>query len=416
MTLSSQSPRDGASRQYMFRKRRRRRWPLVALLLTFVVLAVLLLWKNPKSETTIAGDGTSADEAQLLDGLLGSDPSPQPGSQPGSNSRDVLMIDPITPQSQELQSQEPQILVRPGASAPGSSAPGNAGNLNAETAGGNSANTTNPLPTAPGQGAFGNQETTSAYGRFRDGKTLIEKQKLVLGRQILSALLFTHSKPIPDTLADDIRTELDRANQTLIFSPTLAERDDLSIGYKVQSGDRLSRIAPRYGLTSKFVAQINGIDPNRIRVGQTLKIIQGPLHARVIKHRFLMDIYANDQNGQPIYIKSYRVGLGTDDSTPIGSWRVEPGRKAINPDWRDDRTNQYYASNNPENPIGEYWLALEGTDAITKPRTGYGIHGTIDPDSIGTMASRGCIRLRDEDIAEVYNLLVEGDSTVHVVP
>ena len=42
----------------------------------------------------------------------------------------------------------------------------------------------------------------------------------------------------------------------------------------------------------------------------------------------------------------------------------------------------------------------------------YGIHGTIDPDSIGKAASRGCIRLRDKDIVEVYDFLVKGSEVV----
>ena len=36
---------------------------------------------------------------------------------------------------------------------------------------------------------------------------------------------------------------------------------------------------------------------------------------------------------------------------------------------------------------------------------GIGIHGTHDPASIGTMASEGCIRLRDQDVAELKQLV-----------
>lgn len=42
----------------------------------------------------------------------------------------------------------------------------------------------------------------------------------------------------------------------------------------------------------------------------------------------------------------------------------------------------------------------------------YGIHGTIDPDSIGKQSSLGCIRLHTDDIAMVYDMLVEGKSMV----
>jgi lipoprotein-anchoring transpeptidase ErfK/SrfK len=38
----------------------------------------------------------------------------------------------------------------------------------------------------------------------------------------------------------------------------------------------------------------------------------------------------------------------------------------------------------------------------------YGIHGTIDPNSIGKAESRGCIRLRNQDVEEVYDMLAVG--------
>ena len=43
--------------------------------------------------------------------------------------------------------------------------------------------------------------------------------------------------------------------------------------YTVQSGDTLSGIAAKYGMTVNELAQLNGIsDPNRIQVGQVLKV------------------------------------------------------------------------------------------------------------------------------------------------
>jgi hypothetical protein len=39
---------------------------------------------------------------------------------------------------------------------------------------------------------------------------------------------------------------------------------------------------------------------------------------------------------------------------------------------------------------------------------GYGIHGTNDPASIGRSASHGCVRLRNEDIAKLYDMVEVG--------
>ena len=44
--------------------------------------------------------------------------------------------------------------------------------------------------------------------------------------------------------------------------------------------------------------------------------------------------------------------------------------------------------------------------------TGIGIHGTHDPDSIGTKATEGCIRLRNEDVEELKSLVNVGMTVV----
>ena len=39
-------------------------------------------------------------------------------------------------------------------------------------------------------------------------------------------------------------------------------------------------------------------------------------------------------------------------------------------------------------------------------RTGFAIHGTKEPEQIGTAGSRGCIRMYNDDVVLMYNLLV----------
>lgn len=54
----------------------------------------------------------------------------------------------------------------------------------------------------------------------------------------------------------------------------------------------------------------------------------------------------------------------------------------------------------PENPVGTRWLGLGFR--------GYGIHGTNDPASIGTAASAGCIRMLNEHVEELAELVDVG--------
>jgi lipoprotein-anchoring transpeptidase ErfK/SrfK len=53
-------------------------------------------------------------------------------------------------------------------------------------------------------------------------------------------------------------------------------------------------------------------------------------------------------------------------------------------------------------PIGTRWLGLSAK--------GYGIHGTNNPASIGHNASHGCIRLRNRDIEELFEMVSIGDA------
>jgi lipoprotein-anchoring transpeptidase ErfK/SrfK len=54
------------------------------------------------------------------------------------------------------------------------------------------------------------------------------------------------------------------------------------------------------------------------------------------------------------------------------------------------------------NPLGPRWLGLS--------KKGYGIHGTNKPSSIGHDASHGCIRLRNSDIEELFEMVAVGDT------
>jgi L,D-transpeptidase ErfK/SrfK len=54
------------------------------------------------------------------------------------------------------------------------------------------------------------------------------------------------------------------------------------------------------------------------------------------------------------------------------------------------------------NPLGTRWLGLSAK--------GYGIHGTNNPASIGTNASHGCIRMRNRDVEQLFEMVDVGDA------
>lgn len=62
----------------------------------------------------------------------------------------------------------------------------------------------------------------------------------------------------------------------------------------------------------------------------------------------------------------------------------------------------------PENGLGARFLGISND---VHPR-GYGIHGTNEPDSIGTAASHGCIRTYNEYIEELYESVEIGETVI----
>ena len=62
----------------------------------------------------------------------------------------------------------------------------------------------------------------------------------------------------------------------------------------------------------------------------------------------------------------------------------------------------------PGNPLGSRAIYLFNK----KGDTGFRIHGTIEPWSIGTAASSGCIRMLNEEVEELYDAISIGTKVI----
>ena len=165
--------------------------------------------------------------------------------------------------------------------------------------------------------------------------------------------------------------------------------------HTVEFGETLQGIGQQYNVPWQYLANLNGVTPKTLQAGRKLKVLKGPFSAVVDLNRFQLTIHAHGW-----YVHHYRIGVGHDQRTPVGEFTVQ--NKLQNPTWYDPAGGVVDADD-PANPLGEYWLGLG--DHI-------GIHGTIDPDSIGKAVSRGCIHMADGDIDEVFQLLGEGSAVV----
>lgn len=219
--------------------------------------------------------------------------------------------------------------------------------------------------------------------------------------------------------ADMLRDKLTRINDDLVFSKAIAPGDPFVEGYTVQAGDSLVKISRKRQLATEWqlIERINKVDSRRLRVGAKLKLVRGPFHVIVHKGDYRLDLFAGspDEQSDWVYIRSFKVGLGTDGGTPLGNFRIKKDSKLINPKWVNPRTGEKFDADDPKNPIGEYWLGWEGLGDSAAYK-GFGLHGTIDPSSIGQQKSMGCVRMMNDDVAMVYELLVPEVSRVRVVP
>ena len=97
--------------------------------------------------------------------------------------------------------------------------------------------------------------------------------------------------------------------------------------------------------------------------------------------------------------KSYGIAIGRAGSnTPGGLFRIQS--RQVNPtwyvpdsDWAGSLRGQTVPGGAPNNPLKARWLGVNGS---------VGIHGTAEEWSIGSRASRGCIRMRVRDVKDLY--------------
>ncbi|MBN2315899.1 MAG: L,D-transpeptidase family protein [Sedimentisphaerales bacterium] len=218
--------------------------------------------------------------------------------------------------------------------------------------------------------------------------------------------------PMSPQQREDVKARLSKLSEQWLYGRAVLPNDPLCESYMVRSGDRLTVIGDKYKVPYEVLMEINHIsDARALQAGAPLKVIKGPFHAKVYRSTFTMDIYL-----QNTYVRSYTVGLGKPGyETPTGLWRVRPGGKAHATSWRDPDTGIVYQPEDKDYPLGSRWIALDGLSGEAKDRDGFGIHGTKEPDQIGKAGSRGCIRMFNGEVIQVYNMLVPGLSRIEVI-
>ncbi|PZO12619.1 MAG: L,D-transpeptidase [Leptolyngbya foveolarum] len=104
-------------------------------------------------------------------------------------------------------------------------------------------------------------------------------------------------------------------------------------------------------------------------------------------------------------ISSYPVAVGTDETpTPQGEFLV--GNMVVNPVWQSPWTGEVHEPG-PDNSLGVRWIGFADSEAGS-----FGFHGTPTLDSIGTAASNGCVRMRNEDVTALFAAVTVGTPVI----
>lgn len=221
---------------------------------------------------------------------------------------------------------------------------------------------------------------------LKDARLLEEAGNLIGARDKYRSLL-TQAE-IDSQVKKEAQAELENLNVNILFSPV--ETED-SLTYEVKPGDNLFNIAKKYGTTIGLIKKSNQLSSDIIRPGMKLKISKAKYSIVVDKSDNTLELFSDG-----MILKTYSVGTGENNSTPVGQFTID--NKLENPTWYNAGT--VVPPDSSDNILGTRWMGFSFH--------GYGIHGTTLPETIGKQASSGCVRMRNDEVEELYTVVPLG--------
>ncbi|MCC5843731.1 MAG: L,D-transpeptidase family protein [Verrucomicrobia bacterium] len=197
----------------------------------------------------------------------------------------------------------------------------------------------------------------------------------------------------PEALAE-VRSRLGEINLELLHS---RHPQAESAWVEIRSGDTLGKIAAREGTTVELLRTSNQIRGDSIRLGQRLKVLREPFLIRVNKENNELVLYLGGR-----FFKAYQVSTGAGANTPEGEFRITD--RIVHPDWWHPETRRRIPYGDPDHRIGTHWLGWNVR--------GFGIHGTDEPERLGEPVSLGCVRMHNDDVKELHDLVPSGTRVI----
>jgi lipoprotein-anchoring transpeptidase ErfK/SrfK len=186
--------------------------------------------------------------------------------------------------------------------------------------------------------------------------------------------------------------KLEDLNIKILFSSIVTPK---CIVYTIKPGDSLVKIAGEFKTTPELIMKSNNISSDKILAGRKIRVWKAPFNILVDKSQNIL-ILKSDED----VIKTYIVSTGANNCTPVGTFKII--NKLSNPTWF--KAGAVVEPGSPENILGSRWLGLN--------LSGYGIHGTTEPKSLGKQATKGCVRMANPEVEELYAIVPEGTEVV----
>ena len=333
------------------------KYPLLGILMLLLFGVGYIVWQSRSSDRTAA-------VAQMQDETPdGSPPSVTPPDQIPTR-----VAPPVIPAAQDVTSPPATPAPAPATPTPGGVAPRPVDPP---------AHVLRLLSTARAQLAAGNLET---------------------GRELARRAMHAEGVVEFDKLWYDAAEMVSKANTTFMNSGAPCSE---KVGYTIQPGDNLTVIAYRLNTTVGALQRMNpemlGATTARIYPGKTLFALRCDWSIRVVKGQYVLLLY----NGPELF-KLYHIAVGRENRTPLGTFDIV--NKIMHPDWTHP-SGKVIPYGDKANVLGTHWMAIKPTGTTNPALRGFGIHGTWEPDSIGTMASLGCVRMRNDEVADLYDFI-----------
>jgi lipoprotein-anchoring transpeptidase ErfK/SrfK len=249
--------------------------------------------------------------------------------------------------------------------------------------------TSAPLPAAPAPATVSPQLLSNI-------KATIDAGQLQDAQQMLYQALDQGENP-------EIVRLLGEVNMKLLLSPLMMPGKEY---YVIQSGDYLQKIAKKFNTTIPLIKKMNGMQSDTIRLGDRLLVFNGKKNIfsiHVSKSRNELDLLLNGK-----LFKRYLVGTGKFGKTPVANFTIVD--KISEPTWTRPSDNRRIEYGDPENLLGSRWMAIKSKEH--PELTGFGIHGTWQRDSIGKQSSNGCIRMLNEEVEELFDIVPRGTPVI----